>query len=733
MLQARYRLLLTSPTGEVLDLTERVSDPGTISENVVESLLELVHGDLSMQIDDHDGAFSAFIADADPDDEYALTLLRQTKRRTPKWERLFGGILDLPWSVRRDRTERVADVEVFSFSKLLERASAEDLKRTPGALLADATAASATLSITDGDYSEIVIGDVLTLSDGTNEERKTVTAVLGSGDFTMDSDYANNYSDGAVTLDTPYYRRLSVAELVALVFEQAGIDQYTVDTASVPDDVVPFPTPAKIAGLPSSGAARHTIQRSGALEVMLSGNGTYRAADGQSEWSQDDPSGVPKVDYSSQQDSEPTLVNAHATLGDRPPQHSADGTYLETYRVVDYATGDYYTLRSTLVTGPLVLLKNGTPDVTIEAAFGPAILFEYGHAYDRANARVIVWYVYGQVGSPPPTAKIKAWDGSTLTELADLTGVASGIPVTSYTVPGVDHRLGIAAYSYTDLSTGQRRVGLIEPTVTGRSFELPGLGSYLYTLRTIDRYLFFLYRVNEDGLQAYRLRVVDYDTLETVGDAVLDTRASLTHVVFLSRASIGGEDVLFGFIGRTPFVVARSYAGIVPYANFEGMSCSAALQDLALISMSMCRVDEYRIGVFRSRDSASAPEVALDTVPLERQSMPLWEHYRTSVEVTGETEDGDEIVVTEGDTGDSARRFEIDSQLITNEAVASAVAHLYARYFGTKRTQEDLTIDEPTPLLRPFDRVRFNGKLYQALDPETDLAEHEQRLTLVEV
>ena len=93
---------ITSPLGEVLDVTDRIDRDGvnSISEEVAEDLIQIVHSDMDLELRDADGVVESFFAGAAPDDLYEIRVTRDTLKRRPKSITLFGGVLELPWSLR---------------------------------------------------------------------------------------------------------------------------------------------------------------------------------------------------------------------------------------------------------------------------------------------------------------------------------------------------------------------------------------------------------------------------------------------------------------------------------------------------------------------------------------------------------------------------------------------------------------------------------------------------------
>jgi hypothetical protein len=181
-------------------------------------------------------------------------------------------------------------------------------------------------------------------------------------------------------------------------------------------------------------------------------------------------------------------------------------------------------------------------------------------------------------------------------------------------------------------------------------------------------------------------------------------------------------------------VIDRKYAGVIPYADFEGMSCAEALKEVALATATLVRVDEFKGCHLRWRAEilATPPDYSLP-IPLERETSPIWERYRTAVKVTGEEEGGGAIEVITGETGESARRLDVDGKLITTASLAQAIGILYSGFYGRKVPEERVTVEESGRIVRPLEAVFLDGIAHRVLEEDFDPMDREQDLTLVKV
>ena len=86
-------VIITDPNGTELDATGRIEEVTRLSEGAEEDLLDFTHGDMDMELSDPDGAVEKFFLGATPDDEYSVTVHRETGKRRPKWELVWAGVV----------------------------------------------------------------------------------------------------------------------------------------------------------------------------------------------------------------------------------------------------------------------------------------------------------------------------------------------------------------------------------------------------------------------------------------------------------------------------------------------------------------------------------------------------------------------------------------------------------------------------------------------------------------
>ena len=242
-----------------------------------------------------------------------------------------------------------------------------------------------------------------------------------------------------------------------------------------------------------------------------------------------------------------------------------------------------------------------------------------------------------------------------------------------------------------------------------------------------------------------RARLWDFNWNQIADYEVSETKPGLTggqssRIVPLTvwRPTPGSNvnEYAIGNVGSRHFILAKWYAGVVPYADLEGKSVAAGLREIALMTVSYVNVDVNSIGTVRQRSYlSSAKRRRLPDIgrPLSRISRLLWEFYRTSVKVTGRTESGTAIEVITGKTGDSAKRLDLDGAWITTRALATAIGDAHSEFLSVQRGQEDVTIAESDEPIHVLQNVRMANRSYLAVSCTNDTKARQFDLRLVEV
>lgn len=722
--EARLRLMtrLLTPAGTVLDVTARMVEGAvaSITENTEEDFLELAHGDLDLSLNNDDGLFDRLFSNVDPDDQWELILDRQSAvGERLRWERLFGGVLDLPWSLTFDRDGRTCSFQVFSYSKLLERASAEGVRRSVTGLTGNVTLGSQLVTVSSS--TNLRVGDDIQFSTVTVTETQRITRINSATQVRTAATWANTFAAGTpLTVVTPYHRNKSPLFLAQELLAAAGVSfgGYNVEQelASYPigvpmsDDQFPTTTTGDFAAYEMLGI------KDGKITMWFENSVT-------GDRQMDNPRGTwvtladenRKHDWTIYRDTEPAGVNQ---AGGKVTFYAPDyATGLEWQVFVDGGTNLWKLYRSDSGIPVATLTINGnTVDVNVE--FPP----EDGKPWTS------------QVGSTGDAQNnTRYWDGAALQTIeASIGGWMRYL-----------RRLKVVALHERNSASagpGAWTTNLhIYDAVSRkrlRTVQVP-VGFHAQSLRVFDKFIAGLYFLGPtmrliiwdlDWLQ-----LADYEISSTGDSNVPVDEPTLSYMSVFTETS--GREVLIGVtVGNVLFCVAKYYAGVVPYADFDGLSVAAAMRELAMITNSYVHVDEFRFGrlLGRANDVLMQRGVIELDVGLTLTEWPIYEFYRTSAEVSGRDQDGNEITVIVGDTGDSAHRISVTGQLVTTGGLANAVGNQFVAFLSVKRAQAEIEAAETGKLIHVFDRIRHDGREWIGIEETFNPEQRRYRLRLIE-
>ena len=746
MMQPHIVVTITSPSGVVVDVSNRIDSGGVnaISEQTGEDLLEIVHSDMDLTLHDADGAIEAFFANAAPDDVYELCVDRETQRRRPKYERVFWGMLDLPWSLRFNRKAKTAHLQVFSFSKLLERFGADGLKRDASGYTATVIASTKSITVTPGNSDAFRIGDTVTLIDGSIEEEHVLASLTEIGVLTTVDTITNAFTDSPIVIETPWPRHQTVKGLAELLFAEAGIDHTEItlnDLAALND--VPFLQGWTNLGL-TDQERRHLIwmpaadSESGDDVIQMQSGPTDTYAEGETpdgEWDTYGTSQVVNGDWTPYKSTKPsTLVGVDSGAVNKDIQRygivTVDGS-ADWNQAFDHDGGERWGVRRS-TSSSLGIYKDGSLEEAIVVSsgsmYGMFIEFFPSADYGLSQDLAVISYV-----DTDDNDFIQTWDGVTLRTMSTTAGGGGCRTIHDRQVVAIQ-RFG------DDLSATAQQAGTIDFFDGSDSGALLSLNKStplkeppmnMWTMRSIGDYMACLYQKDSTT----RCRVWLWSDLSRVDDfQVSDTTNESTFMTKFQVPDTDGtlRDVLVGIVGNTGlFMLCHALIGTIPYADFGDDSVGAALGNLALFGMSIVEVDRYKVGRLRARNISAGATMDIDA-PMEQEHVPVFEFYKASVEVSGTADDGSEVSAIVGGS-DSARRLELESDLVTTTSLATAIANLYWSFYSVQRVQESVVLREAGTILRTLDRVRLTGREYMVIEPDLDLLNREQRAELVSV
>lgn len=722
----QYRVLLTGPDGVEDDITSRVeiSSLGKLTEELEDDLLQLTHSDISLEVDDADGWATARLGNATRGEVWEVVVERETGRRRPLWERIFGGVLDVPGSIVFDKREKLLELEVWSYSKLLELYPASPLALTVTNHTATTTSGTATATISPG-TSELRAGDKITVTSGTSETR-TIATIVDSTSITVTENWGASFTAAPLVLDTPYPRSSTAEELAADLYAAAGIPDATVDVGQILSGSL-FPTAMSSTGLPG-GTPDSLLEFGGKLLLYLGGK-RYEATSSSSGWT-DMGADTVKLDW------HPYLATEPAAL--------QPGTKTQIYDYVD-AAHPYYSLQVDHSGGNdhLRIYKNGAQLATVASVDRSTpvpdgeFLF---YTLELMPYWAEVWVSY----RTRTKSQVREWD-----------------PDFGF--------IWVTHYHYVNRTVRYDTAGNLLQSMTG--------AGYLRCVRADDRMAWL--KTHDAGTTDDAEPVSQIITLMYHGSAAVSFAAGSVDMWTFRKvgtayyAGVSGGDVVLwdaatrellatyplvatptglpqatvftkggtidaaydGWTSAMYFSLAVSATNVIPYADFEDMSCAAAMRELAIVTMSHFFVDQYKIGYLIGREASwiTSRAAAEPDDPLEQQVRPVWDNLRRSVSVSGTAEDGTEIEALAGEAGDSQSRLELATELPLTSGLAGVLAAAYLAYLSVSRQQSTETIEEPeTGPVRVLDRVARDERTWVAQRVEWNLRDREQELLLVE-
>lgn len=748
-----YQISITRANGAVLDLTlgsrVEMAGLGTLSEETEVTLLDLAHGDVTLTLHDQDGTVEAFLDGITPTEIVTVAIDRSILgSRTKKWERVFAGVPQLPWSLSFNRKDKTVTLQVFSYSKVLESAAADGLVRTVGNLftgLGTGTVTAGTNVITTNSTQNVVSGDLIRLSDGTNTEEQTVlytsendSALPALRIYTVEN-WTNAFAGAAAEITTPFNRWVSaprLAQLAVALAPSLHVGNLSLTRVISP---VPFLSPLSGAGLPVRTANGWMVEK-GADSFAVGFNGGGGGINDGDRFNAGNP-GTLTWPETSWVKTNPPVAGAQGDwtpyLLTRPSNFPLNGPGDQGFTAWDHTNNRYYTLVVTIVvnTSTLNLFRGGVflkiIDTYVSAGEGYSsktldyepTLDQVWVSYSRANGAQARIDVYDVVATT-----VAAVAGSTSGQLRycrALTGAGKGTMFHLDTA-GTTMRL------YDPASKGIYRFLIGNPAIPK--------GTDLWTLRDFDGFVVVAYRV----FGRVRLRVwdegfnveADYDVANAAPIGALQTvpiAAVWNHSIYGQFYVIWNNAAIGTTFDSEWYVLSRRYAGVIPYADTSGLSAGSVVRDIALMSLSVVSVDPFaNVSVIERDPSKINPFVIGDGVVIERRDLPVWEFYRGKVTVTGRTLAGDDFEESAG--SDPSRELDLDSGFIATPSLALAVAGAYLSFLGQPRKQIEMRLDvRDGPLLHPLQAVQLDGRVWVVLKSTSDLAQLTQELTLAEV
>jgi hypothetical protein len=723
--------------GEVVDVTQYVERGGfgSINRAVERDFQSFKTGDLTLTLNNPAGYFDDLFAYFGTDDTWGLRVFR-------RGEIQFYGLLIGKGSISFLRKTKSVEVTIYGLTKLLDLTSAE-LVRRAFPIFTVTTANATNLTLTMNDTQLLLSGDVLHLTNHVDSEDVTVKQVTSGTVVALESALVHTYAAGLpVEVTTKFRRYKSIDFLVEYLFRAAFIGMAEIRLSNSQFSTL-APTPVNLSGLPTFATTNPIYtcpsERNDREYATLLVNGTFYQETPDAAWVNEDATVRAWVDWSPyflETDSGPSFLprtpeTAEAT-GELDPHACGWDLRGSTQRMymIQRVPGNLQVRTSTDGTTWAAAVNVATPTIPLWSTAQNTQ--DIGCEYDPVRDQVLVWSSRQQAGNEV----IQLYDvgGGTWTDLTqgDEGGFGYGgftycrdldcfIGLLSNTSSAVGPDFDIVAFRGTSRLWRRSFPGvLVQENLTTARLIYP-----THSLRFIKGKLYCI--VISDGVPQLVVspdQFVTY-TIRPLGAAGTGVRTF--------GARVKGAYVTAAYLStlqRNLLYAAPFYAGVIPYADFEGLSAAEALKKLAVLCNALFWVDDDLQGHFVARDLYDPGSVA-DIGPrvMDRKDDVLWDEISRFVSVSG---GGFEAV--SGDNSFAAEGIDIESSFIPNAAFAQSLADAYAEFYRKARAYVEAPIhDVDGRIYRPLDRVTLGGpERYLVYESDHSLMDDEVQLTLLE-
>ena len=712
---------LGSPvSGDVLDVTKYVirDSVGSVNRATDRDLLSFKTGDMTMAFKNGDGYFDDLFAFFGATDTWGCRVYRRGVAQ------FYGCLIGLG-SITFDRKIKTCEVTVYGLTKLLDMTAADTVKRT----IADTTVTTATLgasTLTVASTSGLLSGDTLHLTDHANAEDVTVKQVTSATVVSLEAALVRTYAAGSsVSCTTPFYRYKTISYLVNALFTEAGIGiaEYRISPSQFSTLA---PTLQNLSGLPTFAATNpfytNPAQKDGYEYITQLVSGTRYQTSPDADWIVADATVQAWVDWSPyfvQGSTGPAIVprtpnDGEAVKGGDP--HNC-GWDLRGATMTMYAVGatSHRLTRRTSVDGTTWTAAADVTTPDVPGMLTPNTDDCYGCDYDPVRNQVIVYA-----------------SGDKLLQLYDVAG-------TTWTdiKPAGEAAKLYGGFSYcADLDCF---IGLRGTLSTGTVFDIVAFrGAARLWVRTFPGVL-----VGGPGSLAssnvwptdsirylngklYTVAITDGETqLIVSGDQFVSYTARSVSATGTAFRTFGGRvnnayliTAYSSTLPRVYLYAAPFYAGVVEYADFDGLSIAEALKKLSVLTNALFFVDNDLQGHFIARDLYDPGNVFdMSNVITDESDDFLWD--QTSQYVTAS---GNSVKATAGLAAFAADGIALDSSFLPNEAFAQALADSYFAFYSALRKYISAGVhDVDGHIYQPMDRVFIDSMRYLVYESDHDL------------
>lgn len=705
--------------GEVLDVTDYTSldDIGSINRAIERDLLTLKTGDCTLSFQNDTGFFDDLFNVLTAADVWGLRIYRRGKLR-------FHGVVIGLGSIIFNRKEEMVEVTAYGLNKLLDLTDASLVKRT----IADMTVTTATAgatTMTVNTTAGLLSGDTLHPTDHANSEDVIVKQVTSGTVVSLEAPLVNSYAAGAtVSCTTPFYRFKSIEFLVRAVYTESGVAMSILRISGSRFSRL-APTPVNLEGLPLTADAHRgmteTVSTIGGRGGVILG---IHNVDDYGQFGPDQAWQVLGLPDKGPYDWSPYYVQGNTDAGflcfepdDGSASEGANGDRFHTFwGAIDYmppAGGSPRRIWGTNVgTFPLQLRERTTVGgVVYTAATGVTVPADSGTNYfpiltceydPVRNFTYLGWGVDSSGGSNRHF-RYRDHGGAAWVDAKQGDDSANTGYYGARYVADKDYVLVLR-------STGSH-VGPFEICAfrgTARLWKRPFPPCLIahdisgnpdfYPTRTARFVNGSIYMVFVSGGAVQFLRTDDEFQTYT-----MRTLVPATSKTIMMACRVGDTYRIACYKGAAPkgyFVAAPSYAGVVDYADFDGLTGAEALKKLGVLINAIPGVDDNLQGSFIARDLYDPGEVfdlSEDDI-LERSDTLIWEETARYTKLSGNG-----IEVTAGDVAFAAEGIDLESSLLPNEAYAQALCDDYNDFYSVARRFSEQVIGD------------FEGRIYSPL------------------
>ena len=711
-----FLLELFAPDGTLYDLTDRLDRESlSVSLAVERNLHAFTAGDLQVTLEDGDGVVSGLFDGITSADTWRVRLSRDGKP-------FFLGIAVATDGIGTDRKQFTMELMAVDLSKALDDLQAETVARPSTAYALTATAGSGTNLLTMNTTDNLYNGDQLRLSLSLAIEEAEIALVLSATQVQLTENLTSSFTSASVVeLLTPFYRFKTPEFLVDALLDSAAtvISGRNVNLDGPPSRIPIFADQSTNL-LDQVAVPTSLLQKDGKAFVGFAAT-SFEQATPDAAWASvaTARNWIDWSPYRLQSEGEP------ATFADSPAGNPDEYG-------VDFTPGS---LVAYFITSP-----GGNPRrlelQTYTSADGVTWAGPTLHVLLQTLGVGVAWV--GWTGDYDPTRNRYYYAGR---------GDDGTLEFGYYDLTGASKVVLSAALHYIALRYSREADAMVALNATENRLEAWRDAAIIYQSPG--------YAI---GIQAFGIkqaRYLDGQWIWTGIDAAIPSvfysKDSLLTVISIpltsrlpsgsttgQRASIVNGQFRVAINGMPStgdakamyYVGAPFFAGVLPYADFSGMSVSEALDELAILMNGIFSVDREGVARFilRELDSGSA-SIALDDLVLERSDVPIWLETYDYVEV--QTADG--ASGTAGQKTSISRNLEISTQIPISGGVATAVAHYLYDFFSKRRQAMDVELDDAEGLdLQLLDPVSLDGLDWQIYQVDRELADYRASAILIE-